>query len=204
MVLDSNLLSLFIPNKISPVYHGPQEVPSHRTWTSLHSPSRYGSCRGAGCRGGSWRIPSPSSWRPAAFLKVPQWLIHIMNDLSGQGDVIYNIVCIYIYICICMCLYIYIHNNRCVYIYYSQENFALLVDMSNNYITIHNYVYIRIYIYRGKLEIYITYHVDKQMPLTQLMMTNCGFGVGIPSFVGKVGIADTLSRKEIWHINTLW
>jgi len=96
-----------------------------------------------------------------------------------------------------MCLYIYIHNNRCVYIYYSQENFALLVDMSNNYITIHNYVYIRIYIYRGKLEIYITYHVDKQMPLTQLMMTNCGFGVGIPSFVGKVGIADTLSRKEI-------
>ena len=116
MVLDSNLLSLFIPNKISPVYHGPQEVPSHRTWTSLHSPSRYGSCRGAGCRGGSWRIPSPSSWRPAAFLKVPQWLIHIMNDLSGQGDVIYNIVCIYMYMYVSIYIYTYIITGVYIYI----------------------------------------------------------------------------------------
>ena len=48
----------------------------------------------------------------------------------------------------CLYIYIYIHNNRCVciYIYYSQENFALLVDISNNYITIHNYIYTDIYI----------------------------------------------------------
>ena len=47
-----------------------------------------------------------------------------------------------------MCLYIYTYiiTGVCIYIYYSQENFALLVDMSNNYITIHNYIYTDIYI----------------------------------------------------------
>lgn len=157
MVLDSNLLSLFIPNKISPVYHGPQEVPSHRTWTSLHSPSRYGSCRGAGCRGGSWRIPSPSSWRPAAFLKVPQWLIHIMNDLSGQGDVIYNIVCIYI--CICMCLYIYTYIITGVYIYITARKTLLFWWI---YLII-ILLYIIIYIYT---DIYIEENLRFILPTT--------------------------------------
>ena len=88
------------------------------TWTSLHSPSRCGSYRGAASRDGSWRIPSPSSCLAMA---------DVADDLIGQGDVIH----IYIYVYMNICIWIYVYEYMCIYICAS--------------ISVYLYVYIYIY-----------------------------------------------------------
>ena len=118
MVHDSNLLSLFIPNKISPVYHGPH-------WSHRSRPTAPGHLFIHQAVTGLAEVPAAAAVHGGSRLHHPGgrmrplkrcrhgWYISWMMWLAKVMLYIYMYMYVHIYV------YIYIYIITGVYIYYS-------------------------------------------------------------------------------------